>query len=140
MRLFALILLVAALLAAGADRVAAQPEVSLDPSQSSSRQAAQEPSQQISQQASEETSLQFSQQFSEEASQPFLEPQAGANAPDKSKIVYVSDFELMPWTLTENCEKAFPRSRHRHCESILDKSQVQSSELAGWSISCPTPW
>jgi hypothetical protein len=94
MRLFALILLVAALLTAGAARAVAQEEVSLDPSQSSSPQAAQEPSQQSSQQASEETSLQFSQQFSEEASQPFLEPQAGANAPDKSKIVYVSDFEL----------------------------------------------
>src|SRR6202011_1637789 len=90
----ALILLVSALLTAGAVRAVAQEEVSLDPSQSSSPHAAQEPSQQISQQASEETSLQSSQQFLEEASQQFLEPQAGPNTPDDCKIVYVNRFEL----------------------------------------------
>ena len=131
MRLFALILLMAALLTAGAACAVAQEQVSLDPSQSSSPQAAQEPSQPISQQASEETSLQFSPQFSEETSQPFLEPQAGANAPDKSKIVYVSDFELDAVDANGKLRKSVPPIPPSPTPRIDPRQEPSPVERAG---------
>jgi hypothetical protein len=136
MRLFALILLVAAMLTAGAACAAAQEQVNLDPSQPSSPQAAQPPSeqasQQISQQALEQTSEQFLQQFSEEASRQFLlETQAAANAPDKSKIVYVSDFELDAVDANGKLQKSVPAIPPSNTPRVDPRQEPSPVERAG---------
>jgi hypothetical protein len=127
MRIFALILLLAAMLTAGAARAVVQEEVRLDSSQPPSPQAAQEPSLQTSQQASE----QFAQQFPDEPSQQFLETQTAANAPDKSKIVYVSDFELDALDASGKLQKGVPAIPPLTTPRIDPRQEPSPVERAG---------
>jgi len=130
MRLFALILLLTAMLTAGA-ACAAQEEVRLDPSQASSPQVAQLSSDQESQQIPEQTSEQFSQQFLQEASPQFLETQTAANAPDKSKIVYVSDFELDAVDANGKLRKSIPAIPPLTTPRIDPRQEPSPVERAG---------
>jgi hypothetical protein len=84
MRLFALVSLAALLLALGAARGAAQEDTK--------PALAEESSQQIAQQSAQQTT----------------QPQTVAPAPDKSKIVYVADFELDAVNADGKLEKSVP--------------------------------
>ena len=107
MRLFALISLAALLLAFGAARGAAQEETK--------PALAEESSQQIAQQSAQQTT----------------QPQTVAPAPDKSKIVYVSDFELDAVNADGKLEKSVPAIPPSTAPQLDPKREQGPVEQAG---------
>src|ERR1700722_528486 len=107
MRLFALISLAALLLAFGAARGAAQEETK--------PALAEESSQQIAQQSAQQTAP----------------PQTVAPAPDKSKIVYVSDFELDAVNADGKLEKSVPAIPPSTAPQLDPKREQGPVEQAG---------
>lgn len=107
MRLFALISLAALLLAFGAARAAAQEETK--------PALAEESSQQIAQQSAQQTT----------------QPQTVAPAPDKSKIVYVSDFELDAVNADGKLEKSVPAIPPSTAPQLDPKREQGPVEQAG---------
>jgi len=107
MRLFALISLAALLLAFGAARGAAQKETK--------PALAEESSQQIAQQSAQQTA----------------QPQTVAPAPDKSKIVYVSDFELDAVNADGKLEKSVPAIPPSTAPQLDPKREQGPVEQAG---------
>jgi uncharacterized protein DUF4410 len=107
MRLFALISLAALLLAFGAARGAAQEETK--------PALAEESSQQIAQQSAQQTT----------------QPQTVAPAPDKSKIVYVSDFELDAVNADGKLEKSVPAIPPSAAPQLDPKREQGPVEQAG---------
>ena len=107
MRLFALISQAALLLAFGAARGAAQEETK--------PALAEESSQQIAQQSAQQTT----------------QPQTVAPAPDKSKIVYVSDFELDAVNADGKLEKSVPAIPPSTAPQLDPKREQGPVEQAG---------
>jgi hypothetical protein len=107
MRLFALVSLTALLLAFGAARGAAQEETK--------PALAEESSQQIAQQSAQQTAP----------------PQTVAPAPDKSKIVYVSDFELDAVNADGKLEKSVPAIPPSTAPQLDPKREQGPVEQAG---------
>jgi hypothetical protein len=107
MRLFALISLAALLFAFGAARGAAQEETK--------PALAEESSQQIAQQSAQQTAP----------------PQTVAPAPDKSKIVYVSDFELDAVNADGKLEKSVPAIPPSTAPQLDPKREQGPVEQAG---------
>jgi hypothetical protein len=107
MRLFALVSLTALLLALGAARGAAQEETKPAVADQSSEQVAQQSLQQTAQ------------------------PQTVAPAPDKSKIVYVSDFELDAVNADGKLEKSVPAIPPSAAPQLDPKREQGPVEQAG---------
>ena len=107
MRLFALVSLVALLLALGAARGAAQEETKPAVAEQSSQQGAPQSAQQTAQ------------------------PPTVAPAPDKSKIVYVSDFELDAVTADGKLEKSVPAIPPSAAPQLDPKREQGPVEQAG---------
>jgi hypothetical protein len=107
MRLFALVSLAALLLALGAVRGAAQEETKPAVAEQSLQQVAQQSAQQTAQ------------------------PQTVAPAPDKSKIVYVSDFELDAVNADGQLEKSVPAIPPSAAPQLDPKREQGPVEQAG---------
>jgi len=105
MRLFALVSLAAMTLAFGAARGAAQEETKAALAEQSSQQVAQQPAQQ--------------------------QQQTAASAPDKSKIVYVSDFELDAVNADGKLEKSVPAIPPSAAPQLDPKREQGPVEQAG---------
>jgi uncharacterized protein DUF4410 len=111
MRLFALISLAALLLALGAGRGAAQEDT--------------KPA------LAEESSPQVAQQSTQQAPQQTAPPQTVAPAPDKSKIVYVADFELDAVNADGKLEKSVPAIPPSTAPQLDPKREQGPVEQAG---------
>jgi hypothetical protein len=111
MRLFALVSLAALLLAFGAARGAAQEETKPVVAEQSLQQVAQQSVQQTAQQTAQ--------------------PQTVAPAPDKSKIVYVSDFELDAVNADGKLEKSVPAIPPSTAPQLDPKREQGPVEQAG---------
>jgi len=111
MRLFALVSLTALLLAFGAARGAAQEET--------------KPA------LAEESSQQVAQQSAQQSAQQTAPPQTAAPAPDKSKIVYVSDFELDAVNADGKLEKSVPAIPPSTAPQLDPKREQGPVEQAG---------
>ena len=111
MRLFALVSLAALLLALGAARGATQEETKPVVAEQSLQQVAQQSVQQTAQQTAQ--------------------PQTVAPAPDKSKIVYVSDFELDAVNADGKLEKSVPAIPPSTAPQLDPKREQGPVEQAG---------